>query len=86
MGLFAGEFFLILEIVVNIFSYIIIPDFARTFIVTIDFSSLGISAILSQRDVHEREYVVSYASRSLTVIESNYSSYEGELLGVMFGL
>jgi hypothetical protein len=43
---------------------------------------LGLGAVLTQCDDEGKEFVVAYASRSNNVVESHYSSYEGECLVV----
>ncbi len=51
-----------------------------------DFSAMGIAAVLSQHGADGKEHVVAYASRRTTTPESQYSSYEGELLAVLFAV
>ena len=41
------------------------PDYEKEFIITTDASKDGLGAILSQLDIHNKEYVISYASKSL---------------------
>jgi hypothetical protein len=53
------------------------------FILHIDWSALGIGAILGQFDEEGKEYVIAYASRSNNKAESNYSSYKGECLAIV---
>jgi hypothetical protein len=59
------------------------PDFNKVLILHIDWSALGISAIIGQLDEESKEYVIAYASRNNNKAESNYSSYQGECLNVI---
>jgi hypothetical protein len=60
------------------------PDFNKVFILHTGWSALGIGAILGQLDEEGKEYVIAYASRSNNKVKSNYSSYEGECLAVVW--
>ena len=69
------------------------PDFskdARPFIVTVDTSSTGIGATLSQEQKEEsgkiRERVMAYCSRKLSDWERSYSAYKLELCGLVTAL
>jgi hypothetical protein len=62
------------------------PDFNKVFILHIDWNALGIGAIFSQLDEEGKEYVIAYASRNNNKVESNYSSYEGECLIVVWAV
>jgi hypothetical protein len=62
------------------------PHFSKVFILHTDWSVLGIGAILGQLDEEGKEYVIAYASRSNNKVESNYSSYEGEFLVVVWAV
>jgi len=59
-------------------------DFNEVFILHTDWSALGIGAILGQLDEEGKEYVIAYASQSNNKAESNYSSFEGECLAVIW--
>ena len=61
------------------------PDFEKPFILKTDASTQSIAAILSQ--VEEKgEYVISYASRTLTKHEKNYSASELECLALKWAV
>jgi hypothetical protein len=62
------------------------PDFNKVFILHTDWSAFGIGAILGQLDEESKEYVITYASRSNNKAESNYFSYEGECLVVLWAV
>ncbi len=62
------------------------PDFNKVFILHIDRSAFGIGAILGQLNEEGKEYVIAYASRSNNKAKSNYSSYEGECLVVVWAV
>ncbi|CAM6085378.1 unnamed protein product [Calypogeia fissa] len=47
---------------------------------------LGLEAVLTQHDEHNKEFVVAYASCSNNSAESRYSSYEGECLAVVWAV
>jgi hypothetical protein len=49
-------------------------------------SAFGIGVILGQLDEEGKEYVIAYASRSNNKAESNYFSYEGECLVVIWAI
>lgn len=51
-----------------------------------DWAHTGLGAVLVQRDATGREQVVAYARRSNNRAESNYSSYEGECLAVVWAV
>jgi len=59
------------------------PNFNKVFILHTNWSALGIKAILGQLDEEGKEYVIAYTSRN-NKVESNYSSYEGECLAIVW--
>jgi RNase H-like domain found in reverse transcriptase/Reverse transcriptase (RNA-dependent DNA polymerase)/Integrase zinc binding domain/PHD-finger len=59
-------------------------DLAQPTTLHTDWSKNGIGAILSQTGQDGNEYLVACVSRSLNAHEKNYSSYEGELLAVVW--
>ena len=60
------------------------PDIRRPFQLHIDWSMLGLGAVLTQKDDNGKEYVIAYASRSNNDADAKYSSYEGECLAVVW--
>ena len=59
------------------------PDYTKPFILDTDASDIGIGAVLSQFDVHGRERVIAYASRTLSKPERRYCVTRKELLSVV---
>ena len=55
------------------------------FIITTDFSTLGLSAILSQIQ-WGKERLIACASRKTSPSEKNYSSLKGEMQSIIFSL
>ena len=56
------------------------PDPSKPFIVECDASNYAIGGILSQKDDEGKLHPVAYYSRSLLIVEVNYSITEKELL------
>ena len=48
-----------------------------------DWNSLGLGAILTQKNDSSWEYVVAYALRNNNLSEANYLSYEGETMAAV---
>jgi hypothetical protein len=62
-----------------------ILDFSKVFILHTNWSARGIGAISNQLDKEGKKYVIPYAFRS-NKVKSNYSSYEGECLIVVWAI
>ncbi|CAF5209263.1 unnamed protein product, partial [Rotaria magnacalcarata] len=65
------------------------PRFDQPFILQLDASDVGLSAILAQKlidqDGKAREHVIGYASRTLSASERKYSPTERECLAIVYG-
>ena len=61
------------------------PDFKRPFVLSTDASNFAVGAVLSQV-IDGEEHPIAFASRQLNTAETNYSTTEKELLGVVFGV
>ncbi len=59
------------------------PNFNKVFILHTNYSALSIGVIIGQLDEEGKEYVIAYAFRN-NKAKSNYSSYEGECLVVIW--
>ncbi|CAF4396540.1 unnamed protein product [Rotaria sp. Silwood2] len=68
---------------------IVYPRFDQPFILQLDASDVGISAILAQKlsddDNITREHVIGYASRTLSAAERKYNATERECLAIIYG-
>ncbi len=62
------------------------PDFTREFVVYTDASDYGLGCVLAQHDAEGREFVVCYASKTMTKAERNYTVTEKEALSVMYAV
>ncbi|GJP34863.1 hypothetical protein CLOM_g19347 [Closterium sp. NIES-68] len=62
-----------------------IPVRSAPFTLYTDWSRSGLGAVLCQK-IKGEERVVAYASKSCSVTEANYSSYEGEGLAAVWGV
>jgi len=62
------------------------PDFDKPFILFTDASSIGLGAILSQKDSENHEKVIAYASRRVNETEAKYSATELECLAVVWAI
>jgi hypothetical protein len=60
------------------------PNFNKVFLLHTNCNAFGIGTIISQLDEESKEYVIAYASQSNNKAESNYFSYEGECLVVVW--
>jgi len=62
------------------------PNFNKVFILHIDWSALHTGVIFGELNEEGKEYVITYAFRRNNKAESNYSSYEGECLVVVWAV
>ena len=62
-----------------------LPDFDKPFVLTTDASNAALGAILEQ-DLGQGLRPVAYASRKLNHAKSRYSTYERELLGIVWAI
>ncbi|CAF4998130.1 unnamed protein product, partial [Rotaria sp. Silwood1] len=65
------------------------PRFDQSFILQLDASDVGLSAILAQKLIDDdnitREHVIGYASRTLSAAERKYNATERECLAIIYG-
>ena len=61
------------------------PNWDRPFILQTDASIKGLGAVLAQRDENDKEYVIGYASRTLSADEKIWGSHEWEALALIWG-
>lgn len=61
------------------------PDFTKNFIITTDASNCAIGAVISQGEIG-KDRPISYASRTLSKPELNYSTIEKELLAIVYAV
>jgi len=60
-------------------------DFSKEFILTTDASTIGLGAMLTQKDKMGNEYAVAYASRALNDRESQLAPFHLEHMAMTFG-
>ena len=65
---------------------LVIPDFAKPFLLEMDASKEGLGAILSQKQDDGRFHPVTFSSHSLTPAEKNYHSSKLEFLALKWGV
>jgi len=65
------------------------PRFDQPFILQLDASDVGLSAILVRKIIDDdhvtREHVIAYASRTLSAAERKYNATERECLAIIYG-
>jgi hypothetical protein len=62
------------------------PIRGHPFQLHIDWSMLGLRAVLTQCDDEGKEFEVAYVNRSNNATKSRYSSYEGECLATVWAI
>ena len=63
---------------------LIYPDFTKCFVLETDASTVGLGAVLAQKDKNGVNRPIGYGSRMLKDAEKNYSATELEALGVVW--
>jgi hypothetical protein len=63
---------------------LIYPDFTKSFILETDASTVGLGAVLAQKDKNGVNRPIGYGSRMLKDAEKNYSATELEAIGVVW--
>lgn len=74
-----------IKVALNSKSVLIQPDYTKDFILETDASNSGVGAILAQ-ETNKGIRPISYASRSLTQTERNYSITEKEMLAAIWAM
>ena len=59
------------------------PDWSRPMIIQADASDMGIGAVLAQKDIDNKEYVIEYYSYKFSDREKKYAPTEKEMLAVL---
>jgi len=59
-------------------------DFNKSFKLYTDASDTGLGAVLAQNDEEEKEKVIAYEARRLSVSEQNYPTIEKECLAIVW--
>ena len=62
-----------------------LPDFEQQFVVTTDASDVAVGAILEQ-NFGSGLQLIAFATRKLNATEIRYSSYEREILSIVWAL
>ena len=65
---------------------LVMPDFMKPFILTIDASDVGVGAVLLQEDTKGIEHPIGYFSHKLNASQKNYSTSEKETLALVTAL
>ena len=65
---------------------LVMPDFKKPFILTIDASDFGVGAVLLQEDENGIDHPIGYFSHKLSASQRNYSTSEKETLALVLAL